>query len=912
MTTGISMKTVAFSLIFLYFTHPTIAQNSLILATQNSKKNRISEYRRLQEKHRKQELLKVFNLNRQQDKNIPGDVSFSFDYKSFSPKKGNVRVAASTDRLDLGFTRQDFDDVTKTYENSYAYRQVYESEQTIYEYELLPDENGNLSDTAGYQYYSIDPETDRNLFFYRFKKINNKLVLTDFNAGLISQINTCGLVTGYSYKESAFSTINKDPDTGQDYIFGNSHTLINGDTATYTSFNFSPAGDTIYSLSLISIQDQTESYEQIFRQADGTIISGTKSYMEYDNDLVVSYKEETWNVAGMKWEISYEEKYTYNDDKQLIGEEYSNPKEKYEYWWQGDQLKSSIVYTWNESETEWINKTKQEYGYKVDTVLINEFLWEIATGEWVNNFYSEIAQSEVDKNIKTVINKMKVTGIDMYEKFQTDTILNDGIQDKDFYYSKHSWDGADFILINRDISNLDSKCRLIYEASIMPGQSVEAYYRYENPYDPSIISSEKIFESDVADPSGGITWMLTLLDELKFEGVGNDAVLTKSEYYTRNSGTGTKYEYSYNENQEETKINYFVSEDPNPDDGIDYWLASEVTYTYNEDGFRTDWLFKKRNSKNDDLIFFQKAAYTNNAYGPGYILGYEYVEDAWVFSDSSLYTYDEDGYNSEYKREFYENDEIVDGYINTYHYAPSTFSEYCKIILSGDSILINPTVEFSVMLGDGIDAKYIWKDDEGTSLSTIDKLIVREEGDYTAIASNEGCLVSTTQRVYSVCAMTITGDTELIGDKANLTAQLEEYTEAAYTWVNSNDEVISESASVIVDEIGEYTVMGIKDFCYGTATQEVKMITGLLDEVNQQKINIYPNPSNGQINIKTIDFPLNQAKVNLYNMQGKVVYSQQSNLGDELQLSIPNINKGLYILKIESGEYSLSKKVLLR
>jgi len=82
--------------------------------------------------------------------------------------------------------------------------------------------------------------------------------------------------------------------------------------------------------------------------------------------------------------------------------------------------------------------------------------------------------------------------------------------------------------------------------------------------------------------------------------------------------------------------------------------------------------------------------------------------------------------------------------------------------------------------------------------------------------------------------------------------------------------------------------------------------TGLsVDEVFANKFSVYPNPTTNYINIKSeIDID----RVKLYNSLGQVVLQKNQHA---TQLNVDNLNSGLYILKIHSGNKIVIKKVLV-
>jgi len=88
---------------------------------------------------------------------------------------------------------------------------------------------------------------------------------------------------------------------------------------------------------------------------------------------------------------------------------------------------------------------------------------------------------------------------------------------------------------------------------------------------------------------------------------------------------------------------------------------------------------------------------------------------------------------------------------------------------------------------------------------------------------------------------------------------------------------------------------------------------GINNQVNNSQINIYPNPTNGIINI-TFEKDIGKAVIIVVNTLNKVVYSEttKTNHQKELKIDLSNQSRGIYtvILKTEKGEERL--KVILK
>jgi hypothetical protein len=93
--------------------------------------------------------------------------------------------------------------------------------------------------------------------------------------------------------------------------------------------------------------------------------------------------------------------------------------------------------------------------------------------------------------------------------------------------------------------------------------------------------------------------------------------------------------------------------------------------------------------------------------------------------------------------------------------------------------------------------------------------------------------------------------------------------------------------------------------CTNTATQTVIVGSSGVEETDGQTINIYPNPTNGVLNIATGD--INVTEIQLYDVTGKMIYSS----GMVTTIDMVTYPTGMYFVKITSADgEEFSSKVL--
>jgi hypothetical protein len=98
----------------------------------------------------------------------------------------------------------------------------------------------------------------------------------------------------------------------------------------------------------------------------------------------------------------------------------------------------------------------------------------------------------------------------------------------------------------------------------------------------------------------------------------------------------------------------------------------------------------------------------------------------------------------------------------------------------------------------------------------------------------------------------------------------------------------------------------------GMFTGKFTDVTLSVEEIpsRDDRITLYPNPSDGNIKIKTtIDF--GDSKVSVYDLNGRLIYSQEKTISETIDLNLSSLSSGLYTLKILSQDYSYNKKFFI-
>ena len=84
-----------------------------------------------------------------------------------------------------------------------------------------------------------------------------------------------------------------------------------------------------------------------------------------------------------------------------------------------------------------------------------------------------------------------------------------------------------------------------------------------------------------------------------------------------------------------------------------------------------------------------------------------------------------------------------------------------------------------------------------------------------------------------------------------------------------------------------------------------------VNNISTSTINVYPNPSNGKINVVNTDKNVKDYSVVVYNSLGAVVYSQQfTNLTNE-QIDLGNQPSGIYSVQLKSAKNTINKSIVI-
>lgn len=102
-----------------------------------------------------------------------------------------------------------------------------------------------------------------------------------------------------------------------------------------------------------------------------------------------------------------------------------------------------------------------------------------------------------------------------------------------------------------------------------------------------------------------------------------------------------------------------------------------------------------------------------------------------------------------------------------------------------------------------------------------------------------------------------------------------------------------------------------QDIFLGIIDVDYSSITGIDSEKNSLQYNVYPNPSDGTLFVD-LSGTDESISMQLINTTGQVCWASSENSGRTVQISVGNMPKGVYFLKLTSSSQIETSKIILR
>ena len=129
-----------------------------------------------------------------------------------------------------------------------------------------------------------------------------------------------------------------------------------------------------------------------------------------------------------------------------------------------------------------------------------------------------------------------------------------------------------------------------------------------------------------------------------------------------------------------------------------------------------------------------------------------------------------------------------------------------------------------------------------------------------------------------------------------------------YVWKKNGNVIAGQTnASITNQGVGNYTCDITKGGCTIQNTFSLSVPLSTTDFALNSYFKVFPNPTTGVININMTDF--RTAKTTLYDLNGKVLKTQVIE-NTSSKINISDLSKGVYLLKIETENGSITKQII--
>ena len=184
--------------------------------------------------------------------------------------------------------------------------------------------------------------------------------------------------------------------------------------------------------------------------------------------------------------------------------------------------------------------------------------------------------------------------------------------------------------------------------------------------------------------------------------------------------------------------------------------------------------------------------------------------------------------------------------------------------------------------------------------------IPENSGFYYVLATNDfGCSTPSQDEIIVVC--------DDFAPELELNSDTISYMESSifeYQWFYEGEQMLGISSSyIIAEQEGTYSLLLLDQWGCKYNSNDVFFSLASLYDYNQNKLSVFPNPASNYLDV-IIDSEQSFQLLELFDMQGRKVLSQQ--LWDvKNRLDIQHLERGTYLLKVNSKGQQLTKRIVL-
>ena len=134
----------------------------------------------------------------------------------------------------------------------------------------------------------------------------------------------------------------------------------------------------------------------------------------------------------------------------------------------------------------------------------------------------------------------------------------------------------------------------------------------------------------------------------------------------------------------------------------------------------------------------------------------------------------------------------------------------------------------------------------------------------------------------------------------------ENSTRISYTYDSNGNQLTS------ITEIWKNATWELNSRTHNTWQQLTDVATN--PSLSTLEMNVFPNPSSGIFNLELKSEIGNKIEVNVFDLSGKLLMTRNPMMeqpGEEIQLDLNGLAKGMYLLRVRSGDSAIQEKILL-
>jgi len=91
---------------------------------------------------------------------------------------------------------------------------------------------------------------------------------------------------------------------------------------------------------------------------------------------------------------------------------------------------------------------------------------------------------------------------------------------------------------------------------------------------------------------------------------------------------------------------------------------------------------------------------------------------------------------------------------------------------------------------------------------------------------------------------------------------------------------------------------------------EVLMNTGINDLTSDFSVEVFPNPTKGNVNIQFTELPQKGTRINILDLAGRLIRTQAANSDKEF-IDLQGNKSGVYFIQIKNEQHAKTYKVIL-